>query len=272
MKFYHWAAGAVCIAFMAIGCHEAPIGEDFADINYKAKGAKAITSNVQNGFFDLGDPATAGVAFDLDVEGEAANSVEVTATFSGGASAVYAVVTTTPETIDVPLDELLTVLGLTIDDVAVGDDIVFAFVTSTSTGNYISSETLTVPFSCKSELVGTYDVLSTQLWCDPSESIEGKSEWYEISAGVYGIVDFAFSSFEVCYGVGATLPEGNLAVNDICNTISISGRSQWDEEYTWEILSVDGPVIVIKWFNDYGEAAVSELTRTDGTDWPPLRM
>ena len=268
MKFYHWAAGAVCLALMATSCHEAPIGEDFADINYKAKGALASPGNVQVGFFDLADPDNAGVAFDVDVTGEAASEVEVTATHSGGASAVYASLTTVPATLDVPLDELLTTLGLTLDEVEVGDEVVFSFRSATSSGTYISSETLAVPFSCSSDLAGKMDYVSTNYFCG-GDDLTGVVELIEDAAGKYVFDDWAFGAYHECYG-GPASSWGGLQFVDLCNVISVSGEDSYGDEWTFTINAIDGAVMQANWVNEYGEFGAVTLTRQDGTDWPPL--
>ncbi len=268
MKFYHWAAGAVCIALMATSCHEAPIGEDFADINYKAQGALASPSNVQVGFFDLADPAEAMVAFDLDVKGEVTSSVEVTATHNDGASAVYATVTSTPATLDVPLDDLLSVLGLTLDDVAVGDEVVFSFKSTTGSGTYTSSELLSVPFSCKSELAGKMDYTSTNYFCG-GDPLTGVVELIDDAAGKYVFDDWAFGAYHECYG-GPASSWGGLQLVDLCNVISVTGEDSYGDGWTFTINSIEGAVMDANWVNEYGEFGTVVLTRQDGTDWPPL--
>ncbi len=268
MRFYHWAAGAVCIALMATSCHEAPIGEDFADINYKAKGALASASNVQVGFFDLADPATAGVAFDVDVKGEATSEVEVTATHSDGASGVIAIVTSVPSTLEVPLDELLTTLGLTLDDVKVGDEVIFSFRSATSSGTYISSETLAIPFSCRSDLAGKMDYVSTNYFCG-GDDLTGEVELSEEAAGKYAFDDWAFGAYHECYG-GPASSWGGLKLLDVCNTISVGGEDSYGDSWEFKINSIDGPVMNADWVNTYGEFGTVTLTRKDGVDWPPL--
>ena len=268
MKFYHWAAGAVCLALMVTSCHEAPIGEDFADVHYKAKGALASTSNVQVGFFDLTDPANSGVAFDVDVKGEDASSVEVTATHNDGASAVYATVTAAPETLNVPLEDLLSVLGLTLDDVEVGDEIVFSFKSTASSGSYASSETLGVPFSCKSELSGKLDYVSTNYFCS-GDPLTGVVELINDAAGKYVFDDWAFGAYHECYG-GPASSWGGLQLVDLCLVISADGVDLYDDSWTFTINSVDGAVMNADWGNTYGEFGSVELTRQDGADWPPL--
>ena len=277
MKFYHGAAFAVVLALMAVGCHEAPVGDSFADDNYNPKGALVIPSNVQTGFFDLADPDNAGIAFDLDLEGSASvSAADVQAILYDGvtgeatASGLVTQVTAFPQTLEVSLDDVLTGLGVEMDDVAVGDEVVFAFDAITSGAKYRSNKTVSAPFSCASNLAGTYDYVTVKPWCDPSLTNSGESVWTEIGAGRYDIDDFAFGSYEVCYGPGSSLPEGTLAVVDVCNKISIAGVSQWQEVYTWDIIDVSGADMTVKWSNDYGEAGETTLTRKDGSNWPPL--
>jgi len=61
-----------------------------------------------------------------------------------------------------------------------------------------------------------------------------------------------------------------LRLTDVDGRIAITGASQWGEVYTVTQASGGGPTATIAWTNDYGEGAIVELTRTDGTDWPDL--
>jgi hypothetical protein len=240
---------------------------------YTQKGAVATISDVVNGFYDLGDTDNTAVGFTINTAGESPTAVNVYKSFNGGERAPHSVVTPPfPVVLLISLNDALNGLGVEVGDLQVGDVITYSFEVVTSTGTYKTGGTLSAVMSCSSSLAGTYDLVTTEPWCDGSLTSTSTSTWFEVSAGVYGIEDFAFGTYELCYGPGASFPEGTLAVNDVCNEIEITGLSQWDEEYTWDILDSGGDELVIKWSNDYGEAGVATLTRTDGSPWPPLKM
>ncbi|MDX1407485.1 MAG: hypothetical protein R3330_05110, partial [Saprospiraceae bacterium] len=169
MKLCYQAVGLVCVLLIAASCHDAPIGDAFADKQYQPQGAVVSPGNVQIGFFDLGDPSNASIAFDLKTLGEPVSSAEVIATHDDGSSATLTSVSEFPSTINVTLNEVLAILGKTVDDVEVGEEVRFTFNAATSTGTYRSSESLAVPFSCRSELKGTYNYRSSNYFCTGGE-------------------------------------------------------------------------------------------------------
>lgn len=238
---------------------------------YDTKGAIVSITDVQSGFFDLADIPNAGVEFSVDTKGEAVSSVTVYKSYNGGERVEHASTSSIPATFNIPVDEAVNGLGITVDDLELGDEITFSFDATASSGTYRSGGTLNAPVTCLSSLAGTYDVVTIP-WCDNTARFEGTSTWEEVSAGVYSIVDFAFGSYEICYGPGSALPDGDLRVNDVCNTITITGTSQWGEVYTWRITDISGSDMTIDWENDYGEAGITTLTRTDGSNWPPLEV
>lgn len=242
-----------------------------------SKGAVAIVTNVVNGFFDLASPAASSIAFDLGTKGEAVSSLLITKSINGGAESDLTTITSFPSTIDVTFDQALAGTGIDASDLAPGDNAVFSFYLTTPTGTYPGG-TLGIDMSCVSSLEGVYAV-STVGWC--GDVYEGMTEWVAAGAGAYNVIDpadpenpaagdFSYGAYVACYG-GAPFPEGDLQILDVCNKITPIGKSQWGEVYTYNSITVDGNKLTIDWKNDYDpEAGVTTLTRTDGTDWPPL--
>lgn len=268
MKLNYQTALVVCFIVALVGCHEEPIGDGFAGTNYQPRGAVVSPGNVQLGFFDLGDPANAGIAFDLQTKGEAVTSAEVTATHENGASTVYTTVSSFPTTVDVPMLDLLSALNLTVDDVEVGDEVLFTFNATTASGAYRSSESLLVPFSCNSELEGTYDYTSTNYFCSGGD-LTGTVTLNEEAAGRYSFDDWSFGTYPECYG-GSAAGWGSLRLVDVCNSISVSGVDNYGDSWEFSINSVGGSMLNATWSNTYGEFGTVILTRTDGSSWPPL--
>ncbi len=259
------------VGFMVQSCGDDVIDPPKSPDFYKKQGAIVSLSDVVNGFYDLADLDNAVVGFTLNIQGEDATAVTVNKSYNGGDPVQHGVYSGFPISVSIPIDAAIQGLGVSIDDLAVGDVITYSFETTTGTGTYKSGGTLDAAMSCSSNLAGTYNV-ETIPWCDNTALFEGTSTWEEVSAGVYSFVDFAFGSYEICYGPGSALPDGDLRVNDVCNKISITGVSQWGEVYVWRITDISGSSMTIDWENDYGEAGISTLTRTDGTNWPPLEI
>ncbi len=267
MKIYQWVACATCIVFAFAACNDSPIGDDFADIHYGGEGAIIIPDNVQKGFFDLASPDEAAIAFDIDSKGEAVSSAEVIATHSSGVSAVFETVTSFPATIDVKMTDLLDALGIDVDSVAVGEDVLFTFDSETAGGTYKSSETLSIPFSCKSELAADLSYVSTNYFCT-GDALSGDVTMSEVGAGKYVFDDWSFGTYTQCYGGPPS--EGSLQFVDVCNKIDITGVDAYGDGWQFAIDKIDGSDMTINWTNDYGEFGTVVLTRKDGTVWPTL--
>ncbi|MEL6141869.1 MAG: hypothetical protein AAFQ37_01960 [Bacteroidota bacterium] len=198
-------------------------------------------------------------------------------------------------TVRFTLQEALDVLGLTTNDINGGDNMRFeativlndgrTFSRANTGSNVISGASFRGTFLvdqaiiCPSDLSGTYAVTSTTTlpWPYTCEggTWTGETTWTEVAEGIYEVEDFSFGAYYACAGLTSgegtsTLPGGSLQIQDACNILTPIGASRWGEVYTYEELSVDGPDLRIVWSNDYGEAATTIISRTDGTDWPPL--
>lgn len=193
------------------------------------------------------------------------------------------------------LQQALDALGLTAADVNGGSTLRFnatvtmkdgrTFTIANTGNNIISSAAFRALFAfdadllCTSDLEGIYDAQTTG-WCgDDGPTIQ--VQFIATGPGLYKVADpndpdnvdaedFSFGAYTACYGPGSTLPGGDLRLKDACNIIAPTGVSRWGEVYTFEEVSVSGNVLTIVWTNDYGEGGTSRITRTDGTDWPPL--
>ena len=111
---------------------------------------------------------------------------------------------------------------------------------------------------------------------------DGTIVYFESSAsGVYTILtdnptgddkwnDPSMGAYYACYGTAdaGSLPGGDLLVNELCNTISISGASQWGEIWSFDKVEVNGNELTLTITNDYGEGGITVLTNPNG--WPAL--
>lgn len=269
MKNITYLLGLILVLGVISSCTKEEDENPFASI--EPKGAVVSVGNVQTGFFDLTDPDNAGIAFDLTTKGEAVNSVTVLQSTKGGAPQEIATISSFPATISVSLADIMASSGLTMDDLAPGDQTVFSFQNvSTPSGTYPSGASLSIDMSCQSDLGGMMDV-TTVGWC--GETFTGTAELVALGGGSYTVADMSFGAYEVCYGAGSALPEGDLTIVDICNELSYAGLSQWGETYEFLSMTVDGPSLTFAWKNDYDpEAGTTTLVRQDGRDWPALSI
>jgi len=234
---------------------------------FDTKGATIAVSNAA-GFFDLTNLSST-FSFDASSLGEAVNSFDILKSYNGGTPVFHATVNSLPTSISITPAEAVQGLGVTVDDLQIGDEITFSFDNVvTSSGSYPSGAGVAAAVSCFSALAGTHTYTTTTSgWC--TETSTGSVVWSEVGPGAYAIDDFAFGTYVPCYS-SANTPDGTLQVNDVCNGITITGASQWGEIYSWTISDVNGPTMVITWSNDYGEGGITTLTNGNGEDWPPL--
>ena len=133
---------------------------------------------------------------------------------------------------------------------------------------------LNVSIVCPSDLESTWDAVSVGQgsWgCTATSNYSGS--WEKSGADNLYIEpsgQFDWGIYLACYGPTSTNPGGNLKVQDACGILSPVGASRWSEVYTFHDVSSAGAALTLDWTNDYGEGAVSTLTRNDGKNWPDL--
>jgi hypothetical protein len=133
---------------------------------------------------------------------------------------------------------------------------------------------LNVSIICPSDLESTWDAVSVGQgpWgCTATSNYSGS--WVK-SGGDNLYIEpsgqFDWGIYLPCYGATSTNPGGTLKVQDACGILSPVGASRWSEVYTFHDVSSAGNALTLDWTNDYGEGAVSVLTRNDGQTWPDL--
>ncbi|MFK7772752.1 MAG: hypothetical protein AB8F94_11455 [Saprospiraceae bacterium] len=83
-------------------------------------------------------------------------------------------------------------------------------------------------------------------------------------------IDASIGGYYSCYSVdipSSNLPLGDLRIKHECNILSFVGSSQWGEFYEFTKVEPNGATLKLRWQNNYGEAALVDLTRTDGEIW-----
>ena len=255
----------VALFFVSLftGCEE----ED--TFPFETKGATVAISN-SAGFFDLGDLSST-FSFDASSLGEAVTSFDVLKSYNGGTPVFHATVNSLPTTLAITPAEAVDGLGITTDDLAIGDAITFSFDNVvTASGTYPSSASVSGAVSCLSALAGTYDYATTETWCGSAATITGQTTWTEVGPGTYEIDDWSYGSYPDCYGGFVASSWATLQISDVCNQVTVLGLDNYGDTWTLSGFSVDGADFTYSWGNTYGESGTTTLTRTDGTEWPPL--
>lgn len=182
-------------------------------------------------------------------------------------------------TVTINAADVLAAFGLSADDVSAGDNFKFAGRVELSDGRVFSQSNssatvvgpafrghfdFTMPASCPSDLTGTYEYTSSEIWCGIAP-VSGTVTIDAQGGGVYKFSDWAFGSY-ACYGGGTA--GGNLTFTDVCLEVSFTGfTDSFGDTWTFDS-NIDGNVWTITWENTYGESATSEIYYPGGADWP----
>ena len=233
---------------------------------FTKKGAIITISNVVGGFFDLFDKDNTSVSFDLGQAGENVTSIDIYKSFNGEPAVLHG--TASIGTVSVSLIEAIAGTSAKIEDLKAGDNFVFTFRPTTSSGSYISGKPLQVDMACSSALEGEYSgVSSGQSTDDCCPGTVNASADVTITAnggGTYTISDFSAGLYFAWYGVyGILNPDDRLAVGfkDVCLTVSGSFKEPFGENASLSG-TVDGTtgVITYSWENGYGDKGTVTLT------------
>jgi len=258
--------------------------------------------NSTDSFIDLiaiNEGASINIGFTVDKKLGDVTSMDVVAFYiksSGETSkgVLFTNVTTFPATFNITQEDLYTAFDVlnVPSDFEVGDQLIITTDLTLSNGNVVNtindegipnygSNLSTPPFSpvqsynvaCPSDLAGTYE-FSTSNIGEPDGGfvagpVTGTVTFAPKGGGVYDISDGSFGGWEALYGPGDAT---GVTLIDICNQIKFGGADDFGDTYTMTNLVVTGNQISFHWENTYGEFGDTTLTRTDGTDWPPLTL
>jgi len=226
--------------FLISSCSDGTIGDTFADDYYGDSGGTIVNhDNVVNGFFDLADPDNSTVGFDLvDHLGPAPSGVDVIASFRGVETTLFNT-SDIPSTHVITMNDVLSAVGADVNTIEVGEACSIEFDATNGSGKFRSSDALVIPFSCSSELAGTYSYVTTNIWCG-NDDVSGEVAWETVSAGTYAISDWGYGSYETCYG-GSAANWGTLMLSDICSKITVLGLDNYDDTWSFIVNEVNGP-------------------------------
>lgn len=195
-------------------------------------------------------------------------------------------------TINFTFQQALDAIGFTTDDITGGDAIRFnatltktdgkTFDISNTGANIIGNApafgamfTFDQNIVCPSDLGGTFDYVHTNMLigpdanpCGPAE-LTGTVTWEDLGSGVYKPSDLSFGQYASCWN-DAPAVASDTRITDACGNMGIVGGDQYGLTYTYEVVSIAGPVLTLKWSNSYNDFGDVVLTRQDGKDWPAI--
>lgn len=129
--------------------------------------------------------------------------------------------------------------------------------------------TLNISKLCSSFLEGEHSYVSTNLIKGDTGascgSVSGTVVWTSLGDGNYSTSDASFGQFGSCWN---DTPAVGPTFSHLCNSITVSSApDQYGDTYTYTIVSVEGPVMVINWVNTYNDSGTATITREGGVDW-----
>lgn len=267
MKNITYLLGLLLVLGVIASCTKDEDENPFASV--EPRGAVVSTSNVQTGFFNLLDPSSSSISFDINTQGEAVNSVVVMQSTKGSTPIEVATVSSFPATISVSFADVMAASGVALEDLAPGDQTVFTFANvGTASGTYPSGASLSIPMACPSDLGGTYTSTatgtSTDDCCPDVTTVEGEVTLTDLGGGVYTISDWSgglYFEWYAVYGItGPSDTEGT--VQDVCNELSLTGPASepFGTAITSSMTLADDGTITLTWSNGYDDQGVTTLT------------
>ncbi|MEZ0006978.1 hypothetical protein ABH942_002356 [Flavobacterium sp. 28YEA47A] len=101
-------------------------------------------------------------------------------------------------------------------------------------------------------------------------TISGSVTWTEAEPGKYSLDDASFGLFEAIYDDDPAVGPDGAFLTWVCREFLFSGSDQYSDTFTYNIISVTGPVMVFTWRNTWGDGGTVTLTREGGVDWPDI--
>ncbi len=177
--------------------------------------------------------------------------------------------------ITITANEAIAAAGLTADQVMPGDEFAFKGKVILQDGSEFtatnSSATVrgaafrghfdfTLAAGCPSELAGTYEYTTTDLWCG-ADAVTGTVDFIDIGGGSFEFSDASFGGYGACYACCAAT---GLTMIDVCAEVSFTSFvNSYGDTFTIDS-EVDGESWIITWSSDYGEAGVTTINFPGG--------
>jgi hypothetical protein len=296
---------AIMVSVSTIACRDESLNP-LPDMNDNIGAVTLIAVNPDRTFYNLSNPlADEFVEFTIDVDGfgiTKINSVDLELIYTEKGrvydpfqdiyvDSVYdavliKTVSTFPITVQITPAEIATALGISMDDLELGDNFNVVFPINTADGRRLTtalnSELCNQPaqpsfggcnvqwsLTCPSAIpLGTYTAVSTATSTDacpptnPLVDFTYEVELTSTAAGKYEVSDFFagvyIDWYGACYGYDFETP---ASFTDVCNDLSFSFQDAFDAtvQGTGTYDSNTG-VITYSWVNDFGDEGTTTLT------------
>lgn len=162
-----------------------------------------------------------------------------------------------------------------------------AVSTKASTGTIVINLKPLCPIS--DDLSGTHTYTQTQIQYGDGNgtstgtviagTISGSVTWTEVAptgsqqagtVGKYSLDDASFGVFGAVYDDDPAVGPNGAFFTWVCRELLFSGSDQYSDTFTYNIISVTGPVMIFTWTNTWGDGGRVTLTREGGVDWPDI--
>jgi len=141
---------------------------------------------------------------------------------------------------------------------------------------FVYNSNVVCPFNNQS-LAGQHSFVTTNMYIPGSNpcggTVTGTVTWGATnSEGSYTTSDFSFGLFQSSCWNDNPATSASARVIWFCSNLNTAGTDQYGENWTYEIISVNGPVMVIEFVSTYltGEGGITTLTRAGGENWPAI--
>lgn len=187
--------------------------------------------------------------------------------------------------ITITANELLTLVGVTEDQVTAGDNFRFTGRVTTTAGQTFTAANssaavngaafrgffnFTMPAACPSALEGDYAYFtaSSSAVCPNGNTnaadINGTVTVNALGGGNYWFGDWAFGGYTACYGPTSVANQEALTFIETCKVISFDKNvDSFGDTWTWSS-SITGEEWTISWSNTYGEGGESVILNPGG--------
>ena len=172
------------------------------------------------------------------------------------------------------------------DEPVISSGQTFSVLENSSEGTLVGRVSV-IDENIQSDLSGTFDIITDNLWCITSDTSTNKSfsgiVEFEQARGSNGYTiniitpsgamlenDFSFGGYFTCFDGFDGTPSGSLRLIVDDNTLKIVGTSQWGENYEISGFTMNGGTLTIEWNNSIGEHGTSTITRDDDIKWADL--
>jgi hypothetical protein len=211
------------MALLFVSCEE----DESQELNL-VESAQVQVAVGSSTFYDLTNVSTTTVDLDINVTGLPVSSVTILKSYNGGVNVVeHATLSTVPASVSIPLIEAIDGLGITADDLNLGDNVTFSFRANLANGTAATSQKIYVAnLSCPSNLPeGLWTGVNTDAATFGGSSTNASVMITALGAGAYSVSDVSGAAYFTCCGGGGFVVDQPVTILDVCNTISVTGSA-----------------------------------------------